>query len=339
MGRHYLVTGAAGFVGMHVAATLAARGDRVTGIDNFNPYYDVALKEARARHLTDVSEGRAVVERCDFSDRAALDAVVGSSRYDGIVHLGAQPGVRYSLTHPMTYGQANLIGHLTMLELARAQDCPHFVYASSSSVYGDAHEMPLSESRRVDHPISLYAATKRACELMSESYAHLYRMPQTGLRFFTVYGPWGRPDMAAWLFADAVLEGRPIKLFNEGRLERDFTYIDDIVAGIIAALDSPPQDDGSKKTGGSTTPHRIWNIGNNQPEPLENLVTAVEKACGRPAIRELVPMQPGDVTRTYADIDAIRAETDFEPRTGLEEGIGHFVNWFQQWRAGAFRAG
>lgn len=332
MGQTILVTGAAGFIGMHVSRALLARGDRVIGVDNVNDYYPVALKEARIAHLME-GEGadRFTLHRLDFADDGALNDALAGAEIDGIVHLGAQPGVRYSIDHPMAYARSNLVGHLALLELARHRRVRHMVYASSSSVYGDREDVPFAEADRVDQPISLYAATKKADELMSESYAHLYRLPLTGLRFFTVYGPWGRPDMAAWLFTDAILNGRPFRLFANGDLMRDFTYIDDIVAGVIAALDRPPLDDGSVKAGGSRSPHRVWNIGNNQPEPVRHMVDLIAAACGRDPVIEHAPMQPGDVTRTFASIDAIQSETDFAPRTPLDQGIPCFVDWFRKY--------
>ena len=251
---------------------------------------------------------------------------------DRIVHLGAQAGVRYSIDNPRAYVRANLAGHLNVLELARARGVDHMVYASSSSVYGGNKRMPFRVGDPVDHPVSLYAATKKADELMSETYSHLYRVPATGLRFFTVYGPWGRPDMAAWLFTDAILAGRPIQVFNEGRMQRDFTYIDDIVAGVVAALDHPPVDDGADKPGGSVAPHAIYNIGNNAPEQLGRLIDVIEAACGRPAIRDLKPMQPGDVPATYADIADIARDLGFAPTTSIDEGIPRFVDWYRRYR-------
>ena len=324
-----LVTGAAGFIGAHVAAALAARGEAVIGVDNLDPYYSVALKRAR---LAALGQGVRFVE-ADFAEPAALSAALAGADIDRIVHLGAQPGVRYSIEQPFAYARANLLGHLSILELARNKKIKHLVYASSSSVYGGNAQLPFAIGDRVDHPVSLYAATKKADELMSESYAHLYRLPQTGLRFFTVYGPWGRPDMAVWLFTDAILNGRPIRVFNEGRMKRDFTYIDDIVAGVVAALDRPPADDGGAKPGGSTTPHALYNLGNNRAEELGRLIDVIEQACGRPAIRDLQPMQPGDVPATYADIADAARDLGFAPATPIEEGVPRFVDWFRGYSA------
>ena len=327
-----LVTGMAGFIGFHVADRLAARGERVVGIDDLNAYYDPALKHARLAELA-ARHGEAVrFIAVDFADESALRRVVDGEAFDRIVHLGAQAGVRYSIKNPHAYAHANLIGHLTMLELARARGCAHMVYASSSSVYGGNTSLPFRVGDPVDHPVSFYAATKRANELMSESYAHLYRLPLTGLRFFTVYGPWGRPDMAIWLFTEAVLAGRPIRVFNEGRMQRDFTYIDDIVTGVVAALDRPPADDGAIKPGNGVAPHAIYNLGNHRAEPLGRLIDLIEQASGRPAIRDLQPMQPGDVPATYADVsDAVR-DLGFAPTTSIEVGVPRFVDWYRRYR-------
>jgi UDP-glucuronate 4-epimerase len=326
-----LVTGAAGFIGHHLARVLAARGESVIGVDDLNPYYDPALKQARLAELERSAGGRFRFLRCDFSDAAALEAALSGCDFDRIVHLGAQPGVRYSIDNPAAYGRANLVGHLNILELGRARAVAHLVYASSSSVYGGNAALPFRVEDRVDHPVSLYAATKKADELMSESYAHLYRLPQTGLRFFTVYGPWGRPDMATWIFTQRILAGEPIRLFNGGRMRRDFTYIDDIIAGILASLDTPPADDGQAKAGGSRAPHRLYNIGNNRSEALTDLVALIEQACGRKAEVELAPMQPGDVEETYADIGAIQSELGFAPATSIATGIPIFVDWYRRY--------
>ena len=323
-----LVTGAAGFIGFNVSRHLLARGDTVLGIDSLNDYYDVTLKHARLAELATLGDGFAF-KQVDFSDHVALDAALDGEAFDRIVHLGAQAGVRYSIENPMVYAQANLVGHLNILELARARRVAHLVYASSSSVYGGNDSVPFRVEDRTDRPLSLYAATKKSNELMSESYAHLYRLPQTGLRFFTVYGPWGRPDMALWLFTDAILARRPIKLFNGGDMLRDFTYVDDVVAGVVAALDRPPADDGTVKPGGSRGPHAIYNIGNHRPERLGRLVELIEQACGVQAIRELLPMQAGDVPATYADIAPIARDLGFAPATGLAEGVPRFVDWYR----------
>ena len=328
--RRVLVTGAAGFIGFHVAAALAARGDEVVGIDNLDPYYPVRLKRAR---LAALPRDVRFIE-VDFADAGALSTALAGETFDRIVHLGAQAGVRHSIEQPSAYGQANLIGQLNILELARHRRVEHLVYASSSSVYGEGGGGPLSVEARADRPISLYAATKRAGELMAESYAHLYRLPATGLRFFTVYGPWGRPDMAVWLFTAAILERQPIRVFNGGALKRDFTYIDDIVAGVLAALDHPPADNGAVKPGGSTRPHTLYNIGNGRPEALGDLIAAIERACGEQAIRELKPMQPGDVTATYADIAPIARDLGYAPTTSIAEGVPRFVDWYRGYTAG-----
>ena len=325
-----LVTGAAGFIGAAVCQALLMRGDRVIGIDNLNDYYDPALKRARLQRLRD-RRGDFQFEQVDFADAAALDQALDGAAVDRIVHLGAQAGVRYSLENPAAYVQSNLVGHANMLELARRRGAGHMVYASSSSVYGGNAKVPFSVEDRADYPVSLYAATKRADEMLSESYAHLYRIPLTGLRFFTVYGPWGRPDMAAWLFTDAILAGRPIKVFNKGEMWRDFTYIDDIVAGVTACLDNPPADDGSTKAGGSTKPHALYNIGNNRSEKLLDFITVLEGACGRPAQIDWQPMQAGDVPRTFADIDAIAADLGYAPTTSIEDGLPRFVAWFRDY--------
>ena len=322
-----LVTGAAGFIGYHVAARLLERGEAVTGIDNVNPYYSVELKRAR---LADLAErpGFEFLET-DFSDKAALEQATSGRAFDRIIHLGAQAGVRYSIENPGAYVRSNLVGHLNLLELARARGVAHLVYASSSSVYGGNTSLPFRVEDRVDHPLSLYAATKKADELMSETYAHLYRLPQTGLRFFTVYGPWGRPDMAMWLFTRAILAGEPIEVFGEGDMRRDFTYIDDIVTGVVAALDNPPPDDGAEKAGGSRGPHRLYNIGNNRSEELGRMIELIEQACGRKAEKRLLPMQPGDVRDTYADISAIQRDLGFAPATSIDEGVPRFVEWYR----------
>jgi UDP-glucuronate 4-epimerase len=318
-----LVTGVAGFIGAAVARALLARGDQVLGIDNLNDYYDPALKRGRLATL----EGPGFTfKQIDFASEFDL----GGESFDRVIHLGAQPGVRYSLENPHAYVKSNIVGHLNMLELARARQLS-MVYASSSSVYGNNAKMPFSVDDRVDHPASLYAATKKADELMSETYAHLYRIPLTGLRFFTVYGPWGRPDMAPWLFTKAILAGEAIRVFNQGKMSRDFTYIDDIVAGVLACSDQPPVDDGAIKPGGSIAPHAIYNIGNNQPEPLMRFIEVIEAATGKNAIRDFQPMQPGDVPATYADINAISRDHGYAPTTSLDAGIPKFVEWFRSY--------
>ncbi len=323
-----LVTGAAGFIGFNVSCQLLARGDTVLGIDSLNDYYDVNLKYARLAELDKLRAGF-VFKQVDFSDHVVLDEALNGEHFDRIVHLGAQAGVRYSIKNPRAYLQANLAGHLNIIEIARHRKVVHMVYASSSSVYGGNGSLPFRVEDRVDQPLSLYAATKKADELISETYAHLYRIPQTGLRFFTVYGPWGRPDMAMWLFTKAIFEGRPIDVFGEGQMRRDFTYIDDIVAGVLTCLDNPPVDDGTVKAGGSISPHRIYNIGNNRSEDLGEMIALIEQACGRSAKRRLLPMQPGDVRDTFADISAIRHDLGFEPRTSINEGVPKFVHWYK----------
>ena len=320
-----LVTGAAGFIGFHVAAALAARGDRVIALDNLDPYYSVPLKRARLAALPPSTK----VVLADIADPDALAGALDGQGIDRVVHLAAQAGVRHSIEAPHAYARANLVGQLAVLELARHRRIEHLVYASSSSVYGDGGEGPSVAEAPADRPVSFYAATKRSGELMAESYAALYRLPATGLRFFTVYGPWGRPDMAAWLFTAAILEGRAIRLFNGGAMRRDFTYIDDVVAGVLAVLDRAPLDGGAAKPGGSTAPHALYNIGNGRPQPLSALVDAIEAACGRPAIRELAPMQPGDVSATFADIGPIARDLGYAPRTTIAEGVPLFVDWYR----------
>lgn len=325
-----LVTGAAGFIGSSLAHKLLARGDRVLGIDNLNDYYPVSLKKDRLAQLSRWGE-RFEFRKVDFANAAALDAELAGQDLDAIVHLGAQAGVRYSIENPRAYVQANVVGHLNILELARRRGVRHMLYASSSSVYGGNTELPFSVENRVDHPLSLYAATKKADELMSETYAHLYRIPLTGLRFFTVYGPWGRPDMMMWIFTRKILAGEPIPVFNHGEMWRDFTYIDDIIAGVVACLDRPPADDGSEKAGGSKAPHAIYNIGNHRCEPLMKVIGILEEECGRKAEMNMLPMQDGDVQRTYADIDAIQRDVGYEPTTTVEVGVPQFVRWYKQY--------
>lgn len=319
-----LVTGVAGFIGYHTATALLARGERVLGVDSVNGYYDVRLKEARLARL----EGRNgfSFRRLDVADRAALaEAVREEGGVDRIVHLAAQAGVRYSLTNPEAYIRSNLDGHFAILDLCRSlTGFKNLVYASSSSVYGGNTKLPFSVEDRVDHPISLYAATKKADELMSHCYAHLYGLPMTGLRYFTVYGPWGRPDMAAFIFTRAVLEGKPIQLFNGGDMKRDFTFVDDAVAGTIAALDRPAAANGG-------APYRVYNIGNNRSEPLLRLVSLIEEAVGKKAVIQRAPMQPGDVKETYADIAASQRDLGFAPRTALDEGVPRFVRWYREY--------
>ena len=326
-----LVTGAAGFIGAATARVLLERGDEVVGIDNLNHYYDPALKQARLSSLADRFDNRFRFERVDFADAQALQRVADGIDIDAIVHLGAQAGVRYSLENPGAYIQSNLVGHANMLELARHRSPRHMIYASSSSVYGGNKSLPFRVEDRVDHPLSLYAATKKADELLSESYSSLYRLPLTGLRFFTVYGPWGRPDMAMWIFTRALYAGEPLPLFNGGEMRRDFTYIDDIVRGVVACLDSPPVDDGEMKAGGSTGPHALYNIGNSRAEDLMRVIQLLEQATGRKALLDPKPMQNGDVRETFADISAIERDHGFAPTTSIDEGIPRFVSWYGEY--------
>ena len=326
-----LVTGAAGFIGYNVATMLMARGERVVGIDNLNDYYDPALKQARLAALRTRHGNAFSFEQVDFGDQQALEDFAGRHEFDRIVHLGAQAGVGYSLINPQAYVRSNLLGQVNMLELARARAVKHLVYASSSSVYGGNQTLPFRVEDRVDNPVSLYAATKKADELMGESYAHLFRIPMTGLRFFTVYGPWGRPDMAMWIFAKALFEGTPLKVNNAGDMRRDFTFIDDIVSGVIACLDGPPADDGALKAGGSISPHAIYNIGNHRSEDLMRMIRLLEQATGREAKLDMRPMQPGDVKDTYADISAIERDHGYAPTTSIDEGIPRFVDWYKDY--------
>jgi UDP-glucuronate 4-epimerase len=326
-----LVTGAAGFIGAATAHELLARGERVLGIDNLNDYYDPALKQARLKRLSDEFGSAFEFRKVDFADAAALSEATEGQEFDRIAHLGAQAGVRYSIQNPGAYVQSNLVGHGNMLELARRRGSSHFVYASSSSVYGGNKGLPFRVEDRVDHPLSLYAATKKSNELMSEAYASLYRIRATGLRFFTVYGPWGRPDMAMWIFTKALFEGEPLPLFNNGEMRRDFTYVDDIVAGVLACLDSRPADDGSTKAGGSSAPHALYNIGNNRSEDLMRVVELLERATGRKALLEPKPMQAGDVKDTFADISAIERDHGFRPATSIDEGVPRFVDWYREY--------
>ena len=326
-----LVTGAAGFIGSHVAMALLDRGEQVVGIDNLNEYYDPGLKLARIERVKAAHGNAFAFEQVDFGDEAALRTFAEPHRFDRIVHLGAQAGVRYSLVNPQAYVRSNLMGQINMLELARHREIEHFVYASSSSVYGGNESLPFRVEDRVDHPVSLYAATKKSCELMSESYAHLYRIPMTGLRFFTVYGPWGRPDMAMWIFTKALYEGRPLAVFNNGEMRRDFTFIDDIVRGVLACIDGAPADDRQEKAGGSKSPHAVYNIGNHRSEELMRMVGLLEEATGKKAVIDFQPMQAGDVKDTFADISAIQRDHGFEPSTTIDAGIPRFVDWFKQY--------
>lgn len=319
-----LVTGAAGFIGMHAAQRLLARGDTVVGLDNLNPYYDPQLKRDRLAELR--HSGQFSFVELDIADRAAMAALFEREKFDRVVHLAAQAGVRHSLQNPHAYVDANLVGFLNVLEGCRHGEVEHLVYASSSSVYGGNTKMPFEETDPVNLPISLYAATKRSNELMAYSYSHLFRMPMTGLRFFTVYGPWGRPDMALYLFTDAIAHGRPIKVFNEGKLLRDFTYIDDIIDGVVAVLDkvpTPPQP--------GEAPMRLFNIGNSEPVPLGRFIAAIESALGMTATKEMLPMQPGDVLATHASTQALADWVGFKPATPVEEGVRRFIDWYSRY--------
>jgi len=320
-----LVTGAAGFIGFHTSKALLARGESVIGVDNLNDYYSVALKEARLAELVGAKGFR--FERLDIAERGALEGLAGRARdISAVIHLAAQAGVRYSLVNPRAYVTANLVGQLEVLEACRRwPGLKHLVTASSSSVYGGNTKLPFAVADRVDAPQSLYAATKKADELMSHCYAHLYRLPVTVLRFFTVYGPWGRPDMAAWLFADAILAGRPIQVFNYGDMRRDFTYIDDVVAGVVAALDRPPHEEAG------APPIRIYNLGNHRSEELTRFIALLEEALGRKATIELLPLQPGDVPATFADIGESTHDLGFAPTTSIEEGLPRFVTWYRHY--------
>ena len=326
-----LVTGAAGFIGAATARALLQRGDEVVGIDNLNDYYDPSLKRARVDRLKQDFGDKLRFEKLDFSDADSLNRLADNAEFDRIVHLGAQAGVRYSIENPAAYVQSNLVGHCNLLELARQRRSSHFVYASSSSVYGGNKSLPFRVEDRVDHPLSLYAATKKADELITESYANLYRLPSTGLRFFTVYGPWGRPDMAMWIFTKALYSGDPLPLYNRGEMRRDFTYIDDIVRGVVACLDAPPVDDGSPKAGGASAPHALYNIGNNRSEDLMRVVELLEQATGKKALVSPEPMQPGDVKETFADISAIERDHGFQPATTIDAGIPQFVAWYREY--------
>lgn len=317
-----LVTGAAGFIGYHVSQALLARGESVVGFDNFDPYYDVRLKEARGGELAKHRGFRMV--RGDLSVDGAFASALSDPAIDRVVHLAAQAGVRYSLTHPEVYIRTNIVGHFNVIEACRRRGgIEHLVYASSSSVYGGNEKLPFSVDDPVDKPVSLYAATKAANELVSHAYAHLFGVPATGLRFFTVYGPWGRPDMSLWIFTKAILEGKPLPLFNGGEMRRDFTYVDDIVAGVIAALDRPPA------SGDKRAAHRVYNLGNHRSEPLMRFVELIERATNHKAILDKQPMQPGDVRESFADIDASRRDLGFEPKTAIDDGVPRFVAWYR----------
>ena len=313
-----LVTGAAGFIGYHTAEKLVKRGETVIGLDNFNDYYDVSLKEARAARLADYSNFKMV--RADLVDRAAMEALFTEHKFDKVVHLAAQAGVRYSIENPHAYIDSNIVGTLHILEGCRHHGVEHLVYASSSSVYGANTKMPFSVHQNVDHPLALYGVTKKANELMAHVYSHLHALPATGLRYFTVYGPWGRPDMSPMLFARAILEGKPIQVFNHGDMKRDFTYIDDAVEATLRVLDRPPV---------TTPPHRVLNVGNHQPVALLEYIARLEAALGKKAVKDMKPMQPGDVPATYADIDDLERDFGYRPKTELSIGIKAFVDWYR----------
>lgn len=330
----YLVTGTAGFIGFHTTERLLARGDEVVGLDNLNSYYSVQLKRDRLGRLT--GKPGFTFEQIDLVNRDALKQLFAREKFDIVIHLAAQAGVRYSLTNPEAYVDSNLVGFVNMLEACRHHGVKHLTYASSSSVYGANTVMPFSVHHNVDHPVSLYAATKKANELMAHTYSHLYKLPTTGLRFFTVYGPWGRPDMALWIFTEAILSGKPIQVFNDGKMRRDFTYVDDIVEGVIRTADkiatpNPNWTSAHPDPATSFAPYRVYNIGNNQPVELMTLIGTLEKHLGQEAIKEMLPMQPGDVPATYADVDDLVADVGFQPRTSIDEGVGRFVKWYREY--------
>ena len=329
-----LVTGAAGFIGFHTARRLVEAGREVIGVDNLSPYYDPKLKQARLQQLAGAKNFKFV--RLDLADRAGTAALFAEHRFPLVVHLAAQAGVRYSLVEPYAYADANLDGFLNILEGCRHNGCQHLLYASSSSVYGANTKMPFRTSDNVDHPLSLYGATKKANELMAHSYSHLFNLPTTGLRFFTVYGPWGRPDMAMWIFTKAIDAGKPIKLFNHGNMRRDFTYIDDVVQAVVRLIDRPAQGDpawsgDAPDPARSSAPWRVYNIGNNSPVEVLEVVRILEQTIGKKAIRELLPMQPGDVPATYADVDDLMRDVGFKPSTPIAEGIAQFIAWYKQY--------
>ncbi|WOX04492.1 NAD-dependent epimerase [Microbulbifer pacificus] len=337
----YLITGNAGFIGFHVAKTLMARGYAVVGLDNVNDYYDTALKEDRLRALYSAAQQHGVeyeFVRANIADRAALDRCFEKHQFDRVIHLAAQAGVRHSIDHPEDYVESNLVGFSNLLETCRHAATPHLTYASTSSVYGGNTSMPFSEDHGVDHPLQFYAATKRANELMAHSYSHLFRLPTTGLRFFTVYGPWGRPDMALFKFTRLILEGKPIPVFNHGHHSRDFTYIDDIVQGVIQSSDQIATPDASWSGAAPTpctsnAPYRIFNIGNGNPAQLSDYIDALEEALGKTAIRELLPMQPGDIPDTHADTHRLQQAIGYKPDTSVREGVRKFVEWYRDYYA------
>ncbi|RMF42556.1 MAG: NAD-dependent epimerase [Planctomycetota bacterium] len=330
--RKILVTGSAGFIGYHLCQALLRRGEQVVGLDNVNDYYSVQLKRDRLKQL-DGKSGFEFVEM-DLADRDGMDALFAQHQFERVVHLAAQAGVRYSLTHPHAYVDSNLVGFMNVLEGCRHHRVGHLLYASSSSVYGSNKRQPFSVHDNVDHPVSLYAATKKANELMAHTYSHLYGLPTTGLRFFTVYGPWGRPDMALYIFTKAIFEGRPIDVYNHGRMRRDFTYVDDIVEALVRLVDvvaepDPNFDPMQPDPGSSSAPYRVYNIGNNHPEELSRFIEVLEQTIGRAAKKNYLPLQPGDVVETYADVSDLEKAIGFKPATSIEDGIRHFVNWYR----------
>ena len=320
-----LVTGAAGFIGFHVARQLLAEGRPVVGLDNLNNYYDPALKQARLALLR--ADGRFSFAQADLADRETMAALFARHRFAEVVHLAAQAGVRYSIEHPQSYVDSNLQGFLNVLEGCRNNGCRHLVYASSSSVYGANTKLPFSVQDRTDHPVSFYAATKKANEVMAQSYSHLYRLPVTALRFFTIYGPWGRPDMAMFLFVNAIMAGQPIRLFNHGRMRRDFTYIDDVTRVVSKLIDRVPADNPAA----ANAPSRVYNVGNHRPEELMHVVALLERELGRTAVKELLPMQAGDVVETFADVEDLMRDTGFAPSTPIEHGVRNFVTWYRDY--------
>jgi UDP-glucuronate 4-epimerase len=331
-----LVTGAAGFIGFHVAQRLLAQGREVVGVDSVNDYYDPALKEARL--VTLARDPKFAFVKLDLADRAETEKLFARHGFAEVVHLAAQAGVRYSLQHPHAYVDANLQGFINVLEGCRHNGCKHLLFASSSSVYGANTKLPFSVHDNVDHPVSLYAASKKANELMAHSYSHLFGLPTTGLRFFTVYGPWGRPDMAMFIFAKAILAGEPIKLFNHGRMRRDFTYVDDVAEAVVRLIGRPPKgepdwDGNNPDPATSKAPWKVFNIGNNNPEELTHVVALLEKEFGKKAAKEMLPMQPGDVEATYADITALEREIGFKPATSIEDGIARFAKWYREFHS------
>lgn len=342
--KRILVTGSAGFIGYHTASRLLRDGHEVVGIDNLNPYYDVGLKQARLQRLIDQSPDAFTFERLSIADRQQMERVFCEHRPTHVIHMAAQAGVRHSLKEPHEYAESNLVGFLNVLEGCRSHSIRHLLFASSSSVYGSNENLPYSEHHSAEHPLSLYAATKKANEMMAHSYAHLYGIPSTGLRFFTVYGPWGRPDMAYYSFARAIAEGRPIQVYNQGRMKRDFTYIDDIVEGIVRLLDRPaaPDPDWDAKRPDpavSSAPYRIYNIGNHEPVPLLGFISILEKELGIPARKEFLGMQSGDVVETFADTADLRRDVGFAPSTPLEVGLARFAEWFKTYHSVGKEAG